>query len=254
MGDALNVFINDSVDRTIPMFQDSTSITYGDETGYNLCGTGQTYQVVDSNGNDLSSDLITITGQTLSVHPTLTDYSSETTINAKFVVNLPDPHDTPYDTAFVITIKNPCDGAIFSTSPVPSIAISNTILAPTTTVDIPVLSYTRSDGEPTDVDCGIQSYTVSSSSTEVISVAFLSITLDTDGTPSDYTDTLSLYSADDNDIDVHNVYISIALTSYPSTQQNNLSVQATLSPCVATISVPTVTGQSYDIGKSAKEY
>jgi hypothetical protein len=62
MGDALNVFINDSVDRTIPMFQDSTSITYGDETGYNLCGTGQTYQVVDSNGNDLSSDLITITG------------------------------------------------------------------------------------------------------------------------------------------------------------------------------------------------
>lgn len=88
------------------------------------------------------------------MHPSNADYSEATSIDAKFRVNLPSPHDTPYDTDFVIAISDPCEGALFFDSSLPTITISNTILAATTSVDIPMLSYTRSDGEPTILNCG----------------------------------------------------------------------------------------------------
>jgi len=202
----------------------------------------------------LSSDLITITGQTLTVHPSSSDYSSATTITAYFRVNLPSPHDTPYDTEFDIVISHPCIGALFAVDPEPSLTISNSIFAASTSVTIPMLPYTRSDGQPTIINCGYQSYTISSSTEAVISVPFLSITFDLLGTTNSFADTLNLYSEDDSQVAVHDVYLSIYLEDYSSAKLEDLNVQATLTPCVATISTSSVSSQSYDIGKSSEEY
>lgn len=202
----------------------------------------------------MSSSLITITGQTLTVHPSTDDYSSAATITAYFRVNLPSPHDTPYDTEFDIVISHPCVGALFAVDPEPSFTISNSILAASTSENLPILPYTRSDGQPTIISCGFQSYTISSSTEEVISVPFLSVTYDEVSPVTSYVDTLDLYSEDDSQVAVHSVYLSIYLEDYATTILEDLNVQATLTPCVATISTPSVSSQSYDIGKSSEQY
>lgn len=49
----------------------------------------------------------------MTVSPTSNEYSTDLTINAKFRVNLPSPHETPNDFDFDLIIKHPCIDATF---------------------------------------------------------------------------------------------------------------------------------------------
>lgn len=109
------------------------------------------------------------------MHPSSVDYSAATTINAKFVVTLPSPNDDePYETAFDIIIKHPCENGSFDTSGV-SLSIYNTIGATTVSEAIPDLPINRDDGQLTSFDCGAQMYSLSSDPVSYIPVSYLTV-------------------------------------------------------------------------------